>query len=1081
MLSVANLLLMRTFEEHVVAAPQSLAVVCEDEELTYGQLNQRANQLAHHLQKLGVGPEVLVGICLERSVEMVIAIIGVLKAGGAYVPLDPSYPQERLSFLLQDTRIPLLITTQGLEEKIPGHHAQTLLLDSDADAIARESRDDLGRTPAPENLAYVIYTSGSTGRPKGVMVTHDSVSHYVNSLQKRFEITSSDVYLHTASIAFSSSVRQLMVPLSHGATVMVATSDRIANPLALFDLIKRKGVTVVDFVPSYWRNCIDNLLQLDEQPRAALLQNRLRLILSASEPLSSDIPRDWTTRLKHPARLINMFGQTETTGIVATYPIPAPGDEEVRTVPLGRAIDSAEIRLLDHQMQPVPVGVPGDLYVGGADLARGYLNRPDLTADRFVPDPFGMPGSRLYKTGDMGRYSHDNNFEFVGRLDHQVKVRGYRVELGEIERALFAHPAVRKNVVVMREDGPGDKRLVAYVVPGGNVSPTVSELRRCLKQKLPEYMIPASFVVLNELPLTPNGKIDRSALPAPDRSRRGLEGIFEAPRTPVEQEVARIWCEVLNLEEVSVHDNFLDLGGQSLLATRIVSRLQRVLQTELTVRNLFENPTIASFSTVVDRAEAKSIVPSLQLVRREGQLPPSFAQLRLWFLDQLEPNSSVYNIPEAWLLTGPLNVTAVEKSFNEVIRRHEALRTTFVAVDGQPVQIISPELTIALDITDLSLLTESEQTGATLRLAKQEARTPFDLSAGPLLRGSLLRLNAERHVLLVTTHHIVSDAWSSRLFMQELSRLYEVFSAGNSSSLPELPVQYVDFAQWQRNYLQGDVIERHLSYWKKQLDGTSAVLNLPLDKPRPATQTFNGASQSFVLPSDLTEGLAELGQRENVTMFMTLLAAFQLMLHHYTGQEDIPVGSPVAGRSRAEVEPLIGFFVNTLVLRTNLSGDPTVRELLDRVREVALGAIDHQDLPFERLVEEMHPERGTGQTPLFQVMLVLEDNPARPITLPDLTWTPLQHDAETVKFDLVLYITYSESALTGSLAYNTDLFAADTIKRMVGHFQTLLEGIVADPDRRVRSLPLLTAAEKHQLLVELNDTEVDVSGRQVHA
>lgn len=1066
--------IQRLFEEHVLATPDSVAVICQDKELTYRELNERANQLAHHLQELGARPEVLVGICVERSLEMVIGILGVLKAGGAYVPLDPSYPQERLSFLLQDTCIPLLITKRDLAAKLPTHEAHPLWLDSDAEVIDRESKQNPACTLTSHNLAYVIYTSGSTGRPKGVMVTYDSLSRYVNSLHHRFDIKSDDVYLHTASIAFSSSVRQLMLPLSQGATVVIATSEQIANPLSLFDLVQRKRVTTVDFVPSYWRNCIDSLLQLDPETRAALLENRLRLILSASEPLPSDIPWDWTNRLNHKARLVNMFGQTETTGIVATYPIPPFTDEEIRTVPLGLPIDGAEIRLLDHEMNPVPLGVPGDLYVGGSGLGRGYLNRPELTADKFVPDPFGSAGSRLYKTGDMGRYTLEGNLEFLGRLDHQVKVRGHRVELGEIERALFAHPAVRNNVVCMREDGRGDKRLVAYLVPKGPASPKVSELRHFLKEKLPEYMIPAAFVLLNELPLTPTGKVDRLSLPAPDRTRAGLEPVFEAPRSPVEQEVARIWCEVLDLEEIGIHDNFLEAGGQSLLATRIISRLQRAFQTELTVRKLFENPTIASFSTLIDggnRADGKTIGP-IQRVSREGQLLPSFAQLRLWFLNQLDPNSAVYNIFESWLLDGSLNITALEKSFNEVVRHHEALRTTFVAVDGRPIQVISPALNITLELIDISSLSESEQREQMLSLAKAEAAHPFRLAKGPLVRSSLLRLATERHVLFITTHHIVSDAWSSRIFMRELSRLYEAFSAGEYSPLSELPIQYADFAQWQRNYLKGEVIETHLAYWKRQLGETPAVLELPLDRPRRALQTFRGASESFALPKELSESLAALGQRENVTMFVTLLAAFQVLLHHYTAQEQIAVGSPIAGRSRTEVEQLIGFFVNTLVLRTDLSGNPTITELLGRVREVVLGAFDHQELPFEKLVEEIRPERGTGQTPLVQVMLVLEDNPAKPIALSELTFVPLKHDAETVKFDLILYMTHSQSELAGSFAYNTDLFDAETIKRMVGHFETVLQRIVSDPNRRLSSLAVLTAAEE-RLLVERNATKIE--------
>ena len=650
-------------------------------------------------------------------------------------------------------------------------------------------------------------------------------------------------------------------------------------------------------------------------------------------------------------------------------------------VTLGRPIANTQLYILDGNLQPVPIGVSGEIYIGGDGLARGYLDRPELTREKFIANPFSADtASRLYKTGDLARYLPDGNIEFLGRMDHQVKLRGYRIELGEIEAVLGQHPAIRQAAVLAREVGPEDravspgtdKRLVAYVVARPEIS--TNELRSFVKRKLPEFMVPSAFVMLESLPLTPNGKLDRKALPAPDQGRPDLEVGYIAPRTATEALLAGVAAGVLNLDRVGIHDNFFDLGGHSLLATQLISRIWETCQAEIPLRFLFESPTIAGLAERIDQfprqREGRHIRPTFATDARE-RIPLSFAQQRLWFLDQYEPNSSVYNIPSALRLKGSLDIAALEQSLNEIVRRHESLRTTFAAVDGEPLQLIAPALRMSVPITDLTHHSASDREHEAQRLATEQAREPFDLSQGPLLRVLLLCLGQDDHVLVLSMHHIVSDGWSRGVFYHELSMLYQAYTQGNPSPLSELPIQYADFAVWQRQWLQGEVLEDQLSYWKKQLAGAPALLQLPTDRPRPAVQSYRGAVQSIELSQELTQGLQALSARQGVTLFMTLLAVFQTLLYRYTGQNDIVVGSPIANRNRAEIEGLIGFFVNTLVLRTDLSGNPTFKELLTRVRETALGAYTHQDLPFEKLVEELHPQRSLSRSPLVQVLFNL--------------------------------------------------------------------------------------------------------------
>ncbi len=1061
------------FEIQVAQTPDAVAVVFpstgsghgEDQHLTYQELNRRANQLAHHLQGLGVGPEVLVGICIERSLEMIIGLYGILKAGGAYMPLDPAYPSERQAFMLTDARVSVLLTQETLVNTLPAHEAQVICLDSGWDAIAQES------TPKPvcrvvgTNLAYVIYTSGSTGKPKGAMNSHAGIRNRLLWMQDAYHLVQADRVMQKTPLSFDVSVWEFFWPLLTGACLVVARPEGHKDSAYLVKAIVEQEITTIHFVPS--------MLRLFVQEQQVETCHSLKRVICSGEALPFDLQEQFYTHLD--AELHNLYGPTEAAVDVTFW--HCERETELQTVPIGRPIANMQIYILDSHLRPVPVGVPGELHIGGIGLARGYHNRPDLTAEKFIPHPFCDGSiSRLYRTGDLACYLPDGNIEFLGRMDHQVKIRGFRIELGEIEAVLAGHPTVRETVAVAREDKPGDTRLVAYVIPHAEQEPTVSDLRSFLTQKLPEYMVPSAFVMLDALPLTPNGKVDRRALPEPDHTRPESDDSVVAPRTPGEEILAGIWMQVLGMNQISVYDNFFELGGHSLLATQVMSRTRNALHVELPVRTLFETSTIAGLAKRVEMARrvAQDLQPPpMQPVPRDGDLALSFAQQRLWFLNQLEPDDVTYNIPMAVRLGGPLNVEALEQSLNEIVRRHEALRTTFGMAEGHPVQVIAPFSEKRLPMVNLEGLPESEREVQARRLATEEALRPFDLAQSPLLRATLLRLGTQEHVLLLNMHHIVSDGWSIWIFQRELVALYRAFSAQERSTLPELPIQYADFAAWQRQWLKGKVLETQLAYWKQQLGGELPALNLPTDWPRPAVQTFRGATQSSVLPATLSEALRALSHHEGVTLFMTLLAAFKVLLYRYTGQQNITVGTPVANRNRTEIEELIGFFVNTLVLRSDLSGNPTFRDVLSQVREMALQAYDHQGLPFEKLIEELQPERDLSRTPLFQVMFALQSASGEAFELPGLTLSLSGGGGGTAKFDLTLTVIDAAQELRVFFNYNTDLFASSTIARMMKHFEALLEDIVAHPGQRVMDLPLLTIAERHQMLVEWNDTAIE--------
>ncbi|MBX9258015.1 amino acid adenylation domain-containing protein, partial [Desmonostoc muscorum CCALA 125] len=777
-------------------------------------------------------------------------------------------------------------------------------------------------------------------------------------------------------------------------------------------------------------------------------------------------------------QLHNLYGPTEAAIDVSFWQCQPESD--LLTVPIGRPIDNTQLYILDQNEKPVPVGVPGELHIGGVSLARGYLNRPELTQEKFIQNPFDkslVKGhlSKLYKTGDLARYLPDGNIEYLGRIDNEVKIRGFRIELGEIEAVLGQHEDVQACCVIARADTTGDKRLVAYIVAQKQQTPKVTELRSFLKEKLPEYMVPAFIVILESLPLTLNGKIDRRALPAPEPSSESPEK-YVAPRTPIEEILALIWTQVLKVEPVGIHDNFFTLGGHSLLATQLISRVRTTLKVELPLRSLFAAPTIAQLSQNIQQLQQQDQEISAPPINRRvenTELPLSFAQQRLWFLHQFEPNSASYNIPIALRLLGTLSIADLEESLKQIIQRHETLRTNFITVDGKATQIIQTQTNWTITIVDLQHLSTSQSEKAVQLLAHEQAVQPFDLASDALIKATLVVLSETEHVLIVCMHHIVSDGWSMGVFVQEFTSVYNAYSMGQPCLLPPLEIQYADFAIWQRDWLQGSVLQKQLSYWQQQLKDAPTFLPLPTDRPRPAVQTYHGAHQEFAVSAELTAKLAKLSQEQGVTLFMTLLAAFETLLYRYTGQTDILVGTPIANRDRTEIEGLIGFFVNTLVMRANLDGDPSFSELLPEIREMALGAYAHQDLPFEMLVEGLQLERNLSHTPLFQVMFVLQNAPMEQVELTGLTVSSLPIENATAKFDLTLAMENTATGLVAGWEYNTDLFDASTIERMTGHFVTMLEAIVANPKQRISQLPMLTQSEQRQLLIEWNNTQTD--------
>ncbi|QDG60168.1 non-ribosomal peptide synthetase [Pseudomonas sp. NIBRBAC000502773] len=1062
---------LQRFEQQAALCPHNVALILDEQRMSYAELNLRANRLAHRLVELGVAADTLVGVAVDRSLAMIVGLLAVLKAGGAYVPLDPKYPAERLQCMIEDSGLHLLLTQQALLEQLPLTADLALVcLEDGAGWLADYSGENPAPRTLPTNLAYVMFTSGSTGRPKGVGIDQASLARHVEVFTELFALQPHDRVLQFGTFNFDGFVEQLYPALCCGAAVVVRGGELWDSDTFYRQLLDH-DISVVDLTTAYWLALVRDFAE-----RGPRDYGRLRQLHIGGEAMPPEGLSAWREAGLHHVRLLNTYGPTEATVTATALDCAAyvDGREALPSMmPIGRVLDGRAIYLLDANLNPVPVGVAGELVIGGPLLARGYFNRPDLTAERFVPDPFCADGAgRLYRTGDLARYRGDGMIEYVGRIDHQVKVRGFRIELGEIEARLLAQASVREALVIA-----ADNQLVGYIVANRPLSEAQqtqwrTQLKATLRDELPDYMVPAHLLVLDRLPLSPNGKLDRAALPAPDASQSQVDWI--APITELEQQVAAIWAQVLGAERVGLNDHFFDMGGHSLLATQMVSRVRHGLGVEVSLKALFEHPRLADFVRALG-TEGDS-TPALVSVQRDQPLLLSYAQERQWFLWQLDPHSAAYHVPSALRLKGRLDTSALQRAFDTLVARHESLRTHLQQEGERTVQVIKPQGRL-----ELALL-QTHESGLKA-LVETLITQPFDLRQGPLMRVSLLRLAEDEHVLVLVQHHIISDGWSMQVMVDELVQLYAAYSQGQSLQLPDLPIQYVDYALWQRSWMEAGEKARQLDYWRGQLGGEQPVLELPFDHQRPAVPTHRGARLNIPLAAPLLDELKTLAQREGVTLFMLLLASYQVLLHRYSGQQDIRVGVPIANRNRIETERLIGFFVNTQVLKAEIDGHTTVRALLAQVKQRALEAQAHQDLPFEQLVEALQPERSLSLSPLFQVAFNHHVSLAggHLQRLEHLQLSPVSWDEAVAQFDLTLDIEESQAQLRASLSYATDLFDTATIERMACHWQNLLQAMVADQQQLVSQLNLLDQDEQRHILQLWNQTDAGFSAeRFVH-
>ncbi|MEO6238545.1 MAG: amino acid adenylation domain-containing protein [Vicinamibacterales bacterium] len=1036
------------FEAQAALAPAQVAVLAENDRITSGELNARANQVAHHLRRRGVGRESRVAISVERSIDMVVGLLGILKAGAAYVPLDPSYPAERAAFVLRDSQACAVLTQNRLAAALAVGDMPVIRLDGDWGEIARESRANPSDGATAQNLAHVIYTSGSTGMPKGVASPHSASVNRLEWMWSAYPFAADEVCCQKTSLSFVDAVAEIFSPLLRGIPLVTITDEVVKDVPQFVAALAVHRISRLVLVPSLLQVLLDTAageLQLPD----------LRYCVCSGEALPVELAARFREQLPRTT-LLNLYGSSEVAADVTSCEVGRTGESS--GVHIGRPIANIEVYVLDARLRPVPVGVLGEIHVGGEGLARGYLGQPDLTAARFIPDPFsGRPGARLFGTGDLGRFRADGNLDYRGRRDYQVKVRGFRIELSEIEATLKTHPDVGDAVVVARGDG-GDKELVAYLVAGGN-QPATKALRDHLRRTLPDYMVPSAFVRLDALPLTTSGKINRLALPAPENERSCPEGLTP-PRTPTEEILSGIWADVLAVARVGVHDDFFDLGGHSLLLAGVAARIRDAFQMPLPLRVLFERPTIAALAAAIERARLApdaALEAPLQRVPRDGGVPLSFGQERLWFADQLEPANGAYNIPRVLRLKGPLDVSALAKGLASIVARHEVLRTAIVDNHGRPGLATRSAADVAIESLDLRDVPAAERASRAHSFSVRETQRPFDLASSPLFRVALVRLGEEEHLLVLTLHHIVGDAWSIGVFMRELVSFYNGYSTGGEVSLPALPVQYADFAAWQRQWLGSAALRTQLEYWRRQLAGAPPVSGLPLDRPHSSERSTRGARELLAIPAEISEQLQRLARASSVTRFMTMLAAFQSLLACLTGEDDVVVGSPIAGRNHPETDALIGNFVNTLVLRLPFAGDPTFRETLRRTREMALGAFANQDVPFEKLVEELRPQRTLSHHPLFQVWFVLQSAPGEREEWRGLSAESLPVDNGTTRHDLQLTLWETAAGLEGAFTYRTDLFSSGSIVRMAEQFNTLLALVVERPDVRLSEARRLLA------------------------
>ncbi|MBT7408878.1 MAG: amino acid adenylation domain-containing protein, partial [Methylococcales bacterium] len=1063
--------IQQIFEQMVNNHAENTALIFGETHLTYRQLNEKANQLAHLLLAENIRAGQKIAICFDRSIDFIVGIIAILKTGCAYVPLDPNYPEDRLIYMLEDTEAPFIITDSLHAKLLPTESIQMILVDEKQQIISEQSLENPTIESSFDQLVYVIYTSGSTGKPKGVCVSHQGVVRLVLNTDY-VDINSHDTFSFASNISFDAATFEIWGALLNGATLVGVTKDTALSPRLYVNLIQQQQISIM-FITTALFNQIAR-----EIPDGF---NTIKSVLFGGEACDPTSVRR-VLSAGGPESLNHVYGPTENTTFSTWYPIKQVHQGDV-TIPIGYPIANSTCYVLDPLLEPVPIGVHGELYVGGDGLAQGYLNRPDITSETFIEHDFGqqsinaeLSGSsaqtklmplrcKLYKTGDRVRFLADSSIEFIGRVDHQVKIRGFRIEIGEIEAVFGQVKGLKEVYVMVREDVPGVKRIVAYVVMESVDIITIADIKAEVKQTLPDYMVPTAIITLNELPLTPNGKVDRKKLPKPEG---GQGNEFILPRDKKEENLLLIWSDLLGLDKISVRDNFFELGGHSLLATQVISRVKEAFHIELPVKALFESPTIESLALALN---------STQNVEQGLQSPPilpidkdhipllSFSQERLWFLQQYETESHAYHIPVAVRLLGHLDIVALEHSFTEVIHRHKVLRTSFDNLEDLAIQKVN-------SVPDMTLQVESCPDVKTLhKYIDEESKRLFDIKHDLLIRAKLLQFSVEEHILIVVFHHIVADGWSMGVFVKELGALYEAFSQGLASPLQPLKIQYTDYALWQRQWLKGRVLDQQTNYWKQKLENPT-LLELPTDFSRPAQQTFDGCQHLFNIESGLSQALQKIASQHGATPFMAFIAAFKILLFRYSRQQDIFVGTPIAGRHHVEIEDLIGLFINTQVIRSELTPDMSFTQLLHQIRQTSLDAFAHQDLPFEMLIQHLNAERDVSRSPLFQVMFMFQNLPIPDLELHGIKLEMIDIPSQTAKFDLTMTLTETHDGVSGILEYNKNLFREESIQRMAGHYQCLLENIVNEPGMSLSQIPLLNSAELKQLTVDSNQTEM---------
>lgn len=1076
-------------EEQAAQNPNSTAVIFREQRLSYAELNQRANRLAYYLLNRGITPDSLVGIYLDRSLETAIAILAVIKAGAAYLPLDPTYPAERIGYMVQHGGAQIILARSDNTASVAGYARDVVALDKLEGTLGEFRSNNPEVKLHPENLVYVIYTSGSTGTPKGAMIPHRALWNHMGWMMREFPLQPHDRVLHKTPFSFDAAVWEFFAPLMSGATLVMAEPRGHRDIGYLARTVVDQQITVLQMTPSL----LSLMVEHPEFERCA----SLRRLVSGGEALTTRLAQQVQEKLD--VELINFYGPAEAT--IETLYYVVQGDEHWDTIPIGRPVDRTQAYILDEELTPVPDGEVGELYLAGESVGRGYLNRPDLTAERFLPDPFSNSGKPMYRTGDLARRRHGGLIEYLGRVDFQVKVGGARVEIGEIEAALQSAPEVRQAAVVLRPSSNRDEvtslRLIAFVTLKDGCLLSVPKLKAYLKQFLPAFMIPSAFFQIEKMPLNPSGKIDRKALE--QMSSLEQEPSLIAYRTQVEEKLAYIWSQVLGTQNIHLEDDFFELGGNSLAVIQALARILDEFQVELTIDQFFTHPTLSGMAAILENAIASNETQtritssgwqmSIPRAPRDRPLPVSYAQEQVWFIHNLAPDNLAYNYQILIHLQGKLDYIALEKTLSEIVRRHEIYRTTFPAVDGEPMQVIHPPWQVKLPIQDLSGLTKEAAEAEMERLLAEWFAEPFDVTRLPLTRWRLIRMGTNEHYLVHMEHHLVHDGWSFGVLMKEIRAIYPAFASGGRPDLPELPAQFADYAVWQRQTMQGETLAKLLAYWTKRLEGSPPVLNFPMARPRPRLKSYRGASIQIDLPPQLYSDAKYLARLHRATTFMTLLTVFKALIYRYTGQTDILIASGFANRQQRELESMIGMVVNTVMLRTDLSGDPTFIQALERVRETVLEAASHQDLPFEKLVEALQPKRDLSYNPIYQVVFSFHDSPIPELDFPELHGSLVYRQNQSAKFDLNVVVIPREAQLLGLgnsegdervimvWEYDTDLFDRPTIERMIGHYIWLLKCFVDDPTQKLSAVEYLEQDELRLLIDDWNATAHDYPRR----